>query len=466
MKVQPNDKELHKKFLDCRRKHILMITNHGIHQWKVIPGLRDTGGQNVFVNFMTDAISEAGLKVTIVNRGGYDHPVTGEQRRGLIYKNSTERILYIEDGTKEFVRKEDMNDQIPELVDFLARFLEEEGTTPEMMVSHYWDAAKIGVMVKKRIDGQYPHVWVPHSLGILKKKKVDSSRWKGLRIEERIEAEKMILKNVDRVGFTSYDLKESLEEDYTYQADLFLPPCVDVGRFHPRDLPEGEPIWDFLAEHSGLEEEEIRRRKIVVEISRTDTTKRKDVLITAFARAKKEVPDILLIVAIDDRTEDIAGDLYQLIKDEDVEDSVIPVGSVWDELPFIYSAANVYCTPSVNEGFGMSLQEAAASGLPSVSSNLVPFAMEYMLGDDPEELKSNRSQKAPLKGEATIVANADEPDCFAQALVYILTHDLERRKMGDKAFEKTVPYFTWQRMVRDFLREMGVTASRNEEYKG
>ncbi|MFW5747683.1 MAG: glycosyltransferase [bacterium] len=462
MKVRPNDKELHRKFLECKRKHILMITNHGIHQWKVIPGLRDTGGQNVFVNYMTDALSEAGMKVTIVNRGGYEHSVTGEMRRGIRYKNSTERILYIEDGKKEFIRKEDMNDRIPELVDFLTDFLKEEGAEPVLMVTHYWDAAKIGVSVKDRLGGDYPHVWVPHSLGALKKKKVDSSRYKDLRIDERIEAEKMVLESVSRVGYTSEDIKESLEEDYGYRSDLFLPPCIDLNRFHPRDLPEGEPIWDFLAERSPLSEEEIRKRKIVVEISRTDTTKRKDVLITAFARAKKEVDDSLLIIAIDDRRKEIADDLYSIIEKEGVKDSVITVGSVYDELPFIFAASNVYCTPSINEGFGMSVQEAAASGLPSVSSDLVPFTMEYMLGDNPQELFSDRSKDSPLKGEATIIAKADETDCFAEALVYILTNNVERRKMGDKAFERTIPYFTWQRMVRDFLREMGITASRNE----
>jgi glycosyltransferase involved in cell wall biosynthesis len=438
-----------------------MITNHGIHQWKVIPGLRDTGGQNVFVNFMTDALSEAGMKVTVINRGGYEHPTTGEMRRGLHYKNDTERILYIEDGKKEFVRKEDMNDQIPELVEFATEFLKNEGTEPALLVTHYWDAAKIGVLVKNRIDGDYPHVWVPHSLGALKKKKVDSSRWKDLRIDGRIDAERMVLESVTRVGYTSEDIRESLKEDYGYDSDLFLPPCVDVNRFHPRDLPEGEPIWDFLAERSPLSEEEIRRRKIVVEISRTDTTKRKDILITAFARAKKEVDDSLLIVAVDDRREDIADDLYRIIEEEGVRDSVITVGSVYDELPFIYAASNVYCTPSINEGFGMSVQEAAASGLPSISSNLVPFTMEYMLGEDPEELDSERSQDSPLKGEATIIAKADETDCFAEALVYILENDVERRRMGDKAFERTVPYFTWQRMVRDFLRDVGITASRD-----
>ena len=46
-----------------------MITNHGVHQWEVIPGLPDTGGQNVFVNQFSAALAEMGFRITIVNRG-------------------------------------------------------------------------------------------------------------------------------------------------------------------------------------------------------------------------------------------------------------------------------------------------------------------------------------------------------------------------------------------------------------
>ena len=33
--------ELHRSFIESERPHILQITNHGIHQWDVIPGLPD-----------------------------------------------------------------------------------------------------------------------------------------------------------------------------------------------------------------------------------------------------------------------------------------------------------------------------------------------------------------------------------------------------------------------------------------
>ena len=89
---------VHQEFLDSDRKHILMITNHGIHQWNVMPGLPDTGGQNVFVNQFSLALAKFGYKITILNRGGYPHPVTHEWQRGVDYQDRNQRIIYLEDG--------------------------------------------------------------------------------------------------------------------------------------------------------------------------------------------------------------------------------------------------------------------------------------------------------------------------------------------------------------------------------
>ncbi len=461
MELRINDRNMHKEFLECKRKHIVMITNHGIHQWQIIPGLSDTGGQNVFVNNMTVGLVEAGAKVTIVNRGGYKHPVTGEMRKGIDYKDSCRRILFIEDGTDEFVRKEDMNDYIPDLFDFLKNALLDENAPMDLIVSHYWDAGKLGNMFKNAIDTAVHHIWIPHSLGAHKKKQVDSSEWANLRINERIEAEMEILREVDKVGATSFDIKQTLKEDYGYAPELFIPPSVDTKRFHPRDMPEDEDIWKFLASRSALPAEEIRKRHIITEISRTDTTKRKNVLLQAFAEASKEFGNVLLVVAVDEDNKKIAGELKKIVRENGISDDVIMVGPVYDELPFIYAVSCIYCTPSIMEGFGMSAQEAAATGVPAVSSELVPFAREYLAGDDPEELKSMRGTGPIQKGKAALICPADDVGCFTDALLYLLEHEENRREMGDNAFDITIPYFTWEKRIREFLNNVGITVDEH-----
>ena len=452
----------HRAFLASDRKHILMITNHGIHQWQVIPGLPDTGGQNVFVNEFTKALVERGFEVTIANRGGYPHPVTDEMRRGIRYKDEHQRIVYLEDDTKEFIRKEDMPEQIPQLVESLKTFLANQGAQVDLIISHYWDGAKIGVEYNRERQEPVKHIWVPHSLGAIKKRNVAEAEWPELRINERIEIEQSMIDELDGIAATSTAIQQSLEDDYGYDGPtLFLPSCIDTERYHPREISNDDEIWQFLSRRSGLTPEEVRSCKIVTEISRTDTTKRKDVLIKAFAEVHKQLPDSLLVMSIDDSNKKLAQKLKDLISECHLDDSTAVVGYIWDRLPKVYAVTDVYCTPSIMEGFGMSAQEATATKVPVVSSQLVPFVTEYLLGENVKEVwYDQEKQEQPLRlGCGAIVVPADDVTGFAYALQMLLTDDDLRRQMGEEAYEVTVPYFSWSRVVDNFLDKIGVSAT-------
>jgi len=196
-------------------------------------------------------------------------------------------------------------------------------------------------------------------------------------------------------------------------------------------------------------------RQIITEISRTDHTKRKDILIRAFARVRDNVPGVLLVVALDER----AGMPYQeaiaLIHDMGLEKDVIMLGSVWEQLPCLYAVSTVYCTPSVMEGFGMSAQEAAATGIPVVSSDLVPFAREYLLGPTPQRWPLDGELGGELLvGDGAIVVPADDVDGFAQALVILLSDVDRRTAMSRAGLAITVPYFTWVNRTKDLLDDL------------
>ena len=443
--------EHHKAFLASERQHILMLTNHGIHQWNVIPGLPDTGGQNVFVNQFTDTLAEQGFKITIVNRGGYPHPLTDEMRTGLDYKGDYQRILYIEDETKSFVRKEDMNEHTPKLAEFLDEVLIGEGEPVDLIISHYWDAAKIGVLYNELQERTIKHVWVPHSLGAVKKRNMPPETWEELRIDERIAVEKEIVPRLDAVAATSSLIRQSLRDDYGAEEILFLPPCVKTDRYYPRDIPADHDIWQFVADQVPISAEDVQQCQIVTEISRTDETKRKDVLIKGFARAHKQNPETLLIVSIDDTEEELAADLRGLIDELGIASHVAVVGYVWDELPDLYAITAVYCSPSVMEGFGMSVQEAAATKVPVVGSDLIPFAQEYLLGDEVEKAPLADGDEHLLVGEGAIIVPADNVAGFATALEMLLGDEALRREMGENAYDITIPYFTWQEMTERFM---------------
>jgi sucrose-phosphate synthase len=436
--MHTDDPQKHRAFLASSRRHVLMITNHGIHQWEIIPGLPDTGGQNVFVNQFTAALAQRDFKITIANRGGYPHPTTGEWRKGLRYKDERQRILYLEDGLDEFVPKEQMDPQTPALAKSLARVLHTEQTDVELIISHYWDGAKVGVLYNQDRDERVKHIWVPHSLGTVKKCNVPPNRWRGLRVDERIAIEKRLLPDLDGVAATSSTIERALREDYAYASEpLFLPPCVDTARYHLRDIPANDAVWRFLGRRAGLPASQVRKRKIVTEISRTDSTKRKDVLIEAFSQVCQQQPDSLLVVSIDPNEKQLAEELGRLIHTLDLENHVAVVGHVWEWLPALYAITDVYCTPSIMEGFGMSAQEAAATGVPVVASHLVPFATEYL-----------------AKANGAIIVQADDVNGFARALEMLLADDEKQKTMGRNAYRATVPYFTWPDRVRAFLADI------------
>jgi glycosyltransferase involved in cell wall biosynthesis len=452
-----NSQEKHQAFLGSPRKHVLMITNHGIHQWQIIPGLPDTGGQNVFVNQFTEALAKLGFKTTIMNRGGYPHPVTGEWHQGIHYKDQHQRILYLEDGLHEFVRKEDMDERIPNLAESLKRLLDAEGTNVDLIISHYWDGAKLGVLYNRSLQERVKHVWVPHSLGAIKKRNVPKDRWISLRIDERIATERSLIPDLDGIAATSSKIEQALKEDYGYiTPPLFLPPCVDTDRYYPREVSDEDKVWDFLSQRSGLSPEEVRRCKIVTEISRTDTTKRKNVLIKAFAKVHQRVPNSLLVVSIDDNQGKLAEELRHLIRALNLQNHIAVVGSVWELLPTLYAITDIYCTPSIMEGFGMSAQEAASTGVPVVASHLVPFVTEYLLGTDVEKVHFGGGRQPLKRGNGTIVVQADDVDGFAHALEMLLSNDDLRKTMGQNAYHATIPYFTWHNRVTVFLEEIGV----------
>ena len=216
----------------------------------------------------------------------------------------------------------------------------------------------------------------------------------------------------------------------------FVPASLRRHRTFPSTkVPDTAPFWDFLSRRSDYPGTSARC-KIVTEISRTDTTKRKNVLIKAFAAVQRRVPNSLLIISIDESKRELAGELESLIHSlpTQVQSHVVVVGSVWDMLPTIYAVTDVYCTPSVMEGFGMSAQEAAAAGVPVVASHLVPFATEYL---------------SPSKG--AIIVQAGDVDGFARALETLLANEDLRKEMGENAYHATIPYFTWRDRVIAFL---------------
>jgi glycosyltransferase involved in cell wall biosynthesis len=57
-------------------------------------------------------------------------------------------------------------------------------------------------------------------------------------------------------------------------------------------------------------------------------------------------------------------------------------------------------------------------------------------------------------GDGAIVAPADDIDAFARALDILLSDESLRSEMGQRAYEITIPRFTWGQVVKEFLENL------------
>jgi glycosyltransferase involved in cell wall biosynthesis len=117
-------------------------------------------------------------------------------------------------------------------------------------------------------------------------------------------------------------------------------------------------------------------------------------------------------------------ELYQHIENADLEDSVITTGYVPDDdLPLLYQAAEIFCYPSLYEGFGFPIIEAMASGVPVATSDTTSC---------PE-----------VGGEAAVYFNPTSVEDIADKLSQILT-DSEFRDECIRAGFQWARRFTWE----------------------
>lgn len=445
------------------RPHILMITNHGIHDWDVRSGLRDTGGQNHYVNALSETLVELGFCVTTMNRGGFPDPLTNEMRRGIHHKGPYQRIVYLEGGGDKFIRKEDLDRSIlGEEANFAARLLKEEGLSIELVISHYWDAAVLANMLREKLGFKAKHLWIPHSIGAMKRENFRGQPTEvtgPLKFSERIAFEKEAMKGIDAVISTSGELSKYLRRDYSREPELFLPPCIDTDLIRP--LPPGagcERILDFLSGGDASLRSRLAGSRSVLEVSRTDRTKRKDVVIRAIAQAAKKHPDLMGLLTISPDAKEVYADLCSLMEEQGVRDRMVFIGMVPREIMSeLFALSTVYVTPADQETFGMSIQEAAACRRPIISSDRVPFATEYLLEGERRESIETSFGPAELRwGAGGVVAPSGNHEAFGHALEKLLSDKSLQEKLADGAYRATIPYFTWPNLTRELLQKAQV----------
>jgi glycosyltransferase involved in cell wall biosynthesis len=165
--------------------------------------------------------------------------------------------------------------------------------------------------------------------------------------------------------------------------------------FHPRDKAACQ---ERLTRTYGI------KFPFILYVGRIQARKNLPRLVEAYARLRQQGLDARLVMV--GKKDWQSEQLLQRIKELGLEDCVVFPGFVpFDDLPFFYSAAEVFVFPSFFEGFGLPVVESMASGVPTITS--FGSSLEEVAGDgalliDPRDTASIADALGRVLGDSAL----------------------------------------------------------------
>ncbi|MBW2701954.1 MAG: glycosyltransferase [Deltaproteobacteria bacterium] len=289
------------------------------------------------------------------------------------------------------------------------------------------------------------HVWTPHSLGVLDdegQRNQPAELRRNLKFCDRRDHERAICDRTNAFAATSPAVAEGLRSHHGVPVDqiFYFPPCVDGALFRPYLEEETQASYEFLSAMSGLSVEQLQEGVILFETSRMDRTKRKDLLIDAFASIVEDCSDCYLFIGGGPANEVYKDLRHQLEQNPALAGRAFLTGYIPDEYigPF-FSMADIYLSASELEDFGMGVSQAAAAETAIICSDLVPFAVQYAAGD-------------------ALVVHAGDLEDFAGAMRRLVKDPSDRQARAQRLAKK-VKVLDWRAQTHaflDFLRRSGM----------
>ncbi len=346
----------------------------------------DTGGQ---VDYVVNLLRELGThpqvrRVDLVTRQIFDPAISDDYRVAEEAVTPKAAIIRLPFGPRRYLRKERLWPYLPELVDAVLAYIQRQRMVPDVIHGHYADAGLVAVRVAKVLG--IPVLFTGHSLGRYKQARVRAAGMSASRAEEafrfahRIEAEEEVLENAAQViASTGTEIAEQyqLYDHYDVRRMKVLPPGCDLERFATRPPPA---VVQGLAV-------ELRRflpdpaRPPLIVLARADRQKNIAAALHVFGRSKlRQRANLVLFIgarddlaALEPAQRAIYSEMLQLIDLYDLYGHVAypkrhtPEG-VAGLYHFAGRAGGLLLGFSRHENFGLTLVEAAAAGVPVVSS--------------------------------------------------------------------------------------------------
>lgn len=440
-----------------RKYYFLLISIHGLVRGHDLELGRDadTGGQTKYVEELARSLAAHPdvERVDLLTRQIFDQRVGDDYAEPLEELSPNAYIVRVPFGPRRYLRKEALWPYLDGFIDNVLQHLRRIGRVPDIIHSHYADAGYVGANLSQMLG--VPLVHTGHSLGRVKRQRLLDKGVSPENIEaqynmtQRIEAEEITLGNTALViASTQQEVDEqySQYENYHPQRMVVIPPGVDLKRFRRARLRDGkvrvsEKIARFL-QHP--------RKPMILAISRADERKNIATLVRAYGEnSELQERANLVIVAgnrddlatLDKGAQKVLQEILLLIDRYDLYGRVaIPKQHTADEIPEFYRQAartrGVFVNPALTEPFGLTLIEAAASGLPVVATE--DGGPRDILGHC-----QNGRLLDPLDSKA-----------MGEVLLDAVTNRAQWQQWSRNGVRGSARHYTWDGHVKHYLREV------------
>jgi sucrose-phosphate synthase len=433
----------------------------------------DTGGQVKYVLEMANALSEDPRveKVELVTRLIRDKNVSEDYSKPEEKINEKFKIIRVGAGGGKYIRKELLWNSLEEFVDKSIKYIKSAGRLPDVIHSHYADAGYVCSELTKFFGISFVHTG--HSLGRAKLGKLLSD---GLAMEEiekrykinhRIDVEETIIYYTDMIVTSTSQEIEKQYGDYEQSSPgkfKVIPPGVDIEKFYPYN--EEKPLDEESKYIIGTISQKLHKffididKPIILTLCRPDKRKNISGLINAYGEdlQLQEKANLAIFAGIrkdiqtmpDNEREVLTEILLLLDKFNLYGKMAIPKRhDTQYEVPELYRIAaetgGVFVNAALTEPFGLTLIEAAASGVPIVATD----------DGGPRDIISNCKNG--------ILVDVSDPKNISDAINKILNDKNLWKELSENGMKNVKKHYTWKAHTKTYLDEIEKLLSKETE---
>jgi sucrose-phosphate synthase len=437
--------------------YIILISVHGLIRSRDLELGRDadTGGQTKYVVELAKALAKQSNveRVDLVTRLIIDSGVGPDYAELIEPIADNGQIVRIAAGPDGYIRKEELWDHLDSFADNLLGWLHRQPRLPDILHSHYADAGYVGVRLAHSTG--LPLIHTGHSLGRDKRRRLLALGSSLEEIEQRyhisrrIDAEEDTLSNADLVVTSTHnEIVEQYElyDCYTPEKMAIIPPGTDLEQFHPpasvgEDIAFAKSLEKFLHEPD---------KPIILALSRPDERKNIIGLLEAYGESPRlqQLANLVIIAGnredireLNEGAQAVLTELLLVVDRYDLYGRVaLPKRHNAEDVAGIYRLAaasrGVFINPALTEPFGLTLLEAAASGLPLVATE----------NGGPVDIIGNCHNG--------LLVDPLDKTAIAEAILSILENPGRWQEFSANGLQNVVRHYSWDAHAQTYLRKI------------